>query len=648
MQEISTTTNKINTTICLVAILKDEERFLNEWIIYHRMIGIDHFFLYDDDPALPLKQLLIPHSEYCTIIPWRNSENTVKQGNQLRAYNHAAKNYITTYEWVIFLDADEFIVLNKHSSVPAFLDEHKNHTAISLKWLIFGHNGLFDEPTRLITSSLNRRMSTPSTEVKTFTHTAAISNITYPHYCNLKYGSRIILGEDDIIGNEPGKAYINHYQCRSFTNWMKRVQRGDVNFNAENSPSEHNWRLSDQACLKEFITNVAYNKNELIDNGMLNNRFSIQENIAKLDKSPALFSPGEIINNFPEIEKQISSIANYILKNISKVSDIGLYNGKAGLILFLFSYARFSGNLHYHQTALNIIDEISDQITTESAAGYVAGVAGVGSLIELLIFKGFVKTDSNETLSDIDELLHYHLISNPRPVIEMNEGITGLGKYFMWRLANPLNDYHHPRERANTQILSEIINLLDASYDTYDELLSVIDLLSCSYPYIDNKKQIQYYINYAADKLETMIYEDNHFSAFPVSFDLLSVVTTLFKAHNKTGLTILSDKASHFLKNHENMIAVVKSDDRDATFSITNYSNYLMLYGFTGDPFFKNAITHQFKAIQSNLSFMADTCSENLSLYNGIAGQGMALLSAITTNGIDWLNILTPAHVKKI
>ncbi len=33
--------------ICAVAIVRDENPFLDEWIAYHHLLGIDHFFLYD-------------------------------------------------------------------------------------------------------------------------------------------------------------------------------------------------------------------------------------------------------------------------------------------------------------------------------------------------------------------------------------------------------------------------------------------------------------------------------------------------------------------------------------------------------------------------------------------------------------------------
>ena len=38
-------------TVCVGAILKDEDAFVEEWVAYHRILGVDHFYLYDNDPA---------------------------------------------------------------------------------------------------------------------------------------------------------------------------------------------------------------------------------------------------------------------------------------------------------------------------------------------------------------------------------------------------------------------------------------------------------------------------------------------------------------------------------------------------------------------------------------------------------------------
>ena len=60
-------------TVCLAAILKYEEPFLDEWIVYHRMLGIDHFYLYDDNPDFPLRDFLKPYKEFVTVVNWYKS-----------------------------------------------------------------------------------------------------------------------------------------------------------------------------------------------------------------------------------------------------------------------------------------------------------------------------------------------------------------------------------------------------------------------------------------------------------------------------------------------------------------------------------------------------------------------------------------------
>ncbi|MBR0260666.1 MAG: glycosyltransferase family 2 protein [Selenomonadaceae bacterium] len=35
--------------LAIVAILKNEGRYLKEWLDYHLSAGVDHFYLYDND-----------------------------------------------------------------------------------------------------------------------------------------------------------------------------------------------------------------------------------------------------------------------------------------------------------------------------------------------------------------------------------------------------------------------------------------------------------------------------------------------------------------------------------------------------------------------------------------------------------------------
>jgi hypothetical protein len=261
--------------ICVVAILKDEERFLDEWLAYHRLIGVDHFFLYDDAAEQPLRALAARHAEYVTVVDWSKDDLSLAgDTRQLRAYVHALGLLPPDCSWVSFIDGDEFIVLRKHASLRDFLAAFGRFGSVRLNWHVFGHNGHFDDPEGLVTAALTRRMAAPSIRTKSITRPQLIRGIGNAQWCHLRRGWK----HADANGRRhtdvlyPGKtdvAHVNHYQCRSFRNWMSRVERGDVSFDRENVPPEHRWRLYEDECLRQFVETVAKDKNERVDEYML-------------------------------------------------------------------------------------------------------------------------------------------------------------------------------------------------------------------------------------------------------------------------------------------------------------------------------------------------------------------------------------------
>jgi len=281
--------SNVKNTICLAAILKEEENFLDEWLLYHRLIGIDHFFLYDDDPKLPLETFLSPHKDYVTVIPWFERHAHIPGRNrQTKAYTHASENFAKGFQWITFIDADEFIVLRKHENIKDFLSEFENYSAVSLNWHVFGHNGYYDNPKGLITSSLTRRMLRPNCNVKTFTKSDAINEISSAHFCRLKYGFRVDANKkiltNELYHDKTAIANINHNQCRSFLNWMNRVKRGDVALEDIQVSSKREWRVDEEACLKQFVKTVALDKNEYIDEYMLKYKDILKEQIKRIER----------------------------------------------------------------------------------------------------------------------------------------------------------------------------------------------------------------------------------------------------------------------------------------------------------------------------------------------------------------------------
>jgi hypothetical protein len=261
-------------TVCLAAILREEESFLDEWLVYHKMIGIDHFFLYDDAPGLPLQKLLQPHADYITVIPWYNMHADRPGVNrQTKAYVHAVTEYGAGFNWITFIDGDEFIVLRKHETINEFLADFPDAVSISLRWHVFGHNGYYDDPPGLITASLIRRKRMPDYNVKSITRPEAIIDVQSAHTCVLKYAGWVDANnrEYEREGYEgiSEVAHINHYQCRSFKRWMQRTKRGDVYADSvEKVPESHLYRLNEDSCLKTFVATMSLDKNEMTDTYM--------------------------------------------------------------------------------------------------------------------------------------------------------------------------------------------------------------------------------------------------------------------------------------------------------------------------------------------------------------------------------------------
>ena len=258
--------------IAIVTIARDEKPFIDEWLVYHRLIGADHIFVYDDDLTPGLQEFLQPHTKYTTTIRWYNPQ--FQRNQQLEAYRNALQHHLADYRWVAFIDVDEFIVLEKHTNLKEFLSSLNNTSAVSLQWRRFGHNGHYENPKGLVTSELTRRKRLPcANRVKSITRCEAIASITGVHHCELKPGC------SSITANT---AHINHYMCRSFVKWMSRPERVDPcdpNLNPGNA-----WKHSKEGCLRKFVTDVALNWNEHVDKEMLKYKPILEQAIKNLGR----------------------------------------------------------------------------------------------------------------------------------------------------------------------------------------------------------------------------------------------------------------------------------------------------------------------------------------------------------------------------
>ena len=93
------------------------------------------------------------------------------------------------------------------------------------------------------------------------------------------------------------------------------------------------------------------------------------------------------------MNETLQRIANTIVVNLANTEPIGLFDGKIGVCLFLYRYARYSGNGIYERIASNLLDEIFNQLKPDLSPSAIDGVSGIGLGLTNLIKDGFLEVD---------------------------------------------------------------------------------------------------------------------------------------------------------------------------------------------------------------------------------------------------------------
>lgn len=263
-------------SVAIVAIAKNEDNFIEEWVAYHRLLGINHFYIYDNNRKKTLKKKLNPFKEFVTV-SHVNQSFFAKNSMQLRVYTQSLKIIKGVYDWVVFLDIDEFINLKKHTSIQSFLAEYSNVDSIKLHWKIFGHNGFFDTPSGFVLGNY-KTCSSLHTIGKTIVRPEKISQILL-HFILLKDGAKYVNVLKESLpfqtSHQPNKAmeeiaYIHHYQCRSYTHFMAKRKRGTAHSKGlfVLKRKNNSWRHKRSSVLQMFVEKFAFQYNMSSDNSL--------------------------------------------------------------------------------------------------------------------------------------------------------------------------------------------------------------------------------------------------------------------------------------------------------------------------------------------------------------------------------------------
>ena len=221
-------------TVC--AIVKDERRYLIEWVAYYRLLGFDRLVLYSNDCSDGTDRLL-DAMQAAGLVEHRPWPSRPGRAPQRSAYEDALARCAT--RWILFVDADEFLRLIEDRDIHQFAARFApDVSAVAINWRIFGSSGLSDYEPAPVMERFTRaapRDHPINRHVKTMAVAADVAEMPNAHGVILARGRyvmpngvEIALDRDAFARPRYRVAQINHYVVKSRAEFEDKKRRGNV------------------------------------------------------------------------------------------------------------------------------------------------------------------------------------------------------------------------------------------------------------------------------------------------------------------------------------------------------------------------------------------------------------------------------------
>jgi len=214
--------------LSIVACVKDEALNLVEWLDFHKSVGVEHFYIYDNGSTDHTKYILKSYIEAGEVT---YSYNTMDMC-QLACYYNALTAFRDQSTWMAFIDLDEFLFAPGGDLKTRLKDFEGKHPGIAVNEVFFGSNGHETRPEGGVLRNYTKRGKEINKHVKTICQPHyTVAPAFNPHAFYYMNGNAVNELGEPCQGpfNEPGSAdifRINHYWVKSKEEYRNKLERG--------------------------------------------------------------------------------------------------------------------------------------------------------------------------------------------------------------------------------------------------------------------------------------------------------------------------------------------------------------------------------------------------------------------------------------
>jgi hypothetical protein len=214
---------EVYLAVCM--IYRNEADYLREWIEFHRLVGVERFYLYDNESDDDHVAVLAPYVEEGLVVPhrWPGSSTTGAELNAIQkaAYEDCVSRHAEEARWIAVFDADEFLFSPTGRPVSELLAHYERWPAVAVNALRFGSA---DEPARAGGLVIERHTRLDDTWggrlVKSVLDPCAVTRCINSHRFEPRRGATVDENGYPVFhhttrSSSHARLQINHYLVRS-------------------------------------------------------------------------------------------------------------------------------------------------------------------------------------------------------------------------------------------------------------------------------------------------------------------------------------------------------------------------------------------------------------------------------------------------
>jgi hypothetical protein len=156
--------------LAATTIYRDDAEYLPEWIEFHRLVGVERFFLYDNGSTDDHHDVLASYASEGTVTVHDWARPFMREDGRTiastAAFEHCVGAHREDARWIAFLDVDEFLFSPTGAPLPDVLREYEEYPGVVVNRAEFGPSGHQTKPPGLVIESyVQRRRVRPDDEI---------------------------------------------------------------------------------------------------------------------------------------------------------------------------------------------------------------------------------------------------------------------------------------------------------------------------------------------------------------------------------------------------------------------------------------------------------------------------------------------------